>query len=121
MGSVTSAPFELPPAPAPADLIAKYFRTLADPTRLRILDLLSTEGELTVGELAVRLGVSQPGISNHLACLRRCGFVGTRRSHRSVFNFIADARVTELLELGQSLLASNEAQVAACSYTEATL
>ena len=119
MGSVTSAPFELPPAPAPADLIAKYFRTLADPTRLRILDLLSTEGELTVGELAVRLGVSQPGISNHLACLRWCGFVGTRRSHRSVFNFIADARVTELLELGQSLLAANEAHVAACCYTEA--
>jgi DNA-binding transcriptional ArsR family regulator len=119
MGSVTSAPFELPPAPAPADLIAKYFRTLADPTRLRILDLLSAEGELTVGELAVRLGVSQPGISNHLACLRWCGFVGTRRSHRSVFNFIADARVTQLLELGQSLLAANEAHVAACCYTEA--
>ena len=116
--ALASAPFELPAAPAPTDLVAKYFRTLADPTRLRILDLLSAEGELTVGELAVRLGVSQPGISNHLACLRWCGFVGTRRSHRTVFNFIADVRVNELLGLGRSLLASNEPHVAACCYTE---
>ena len=116
--ALAQAPFELPSAPTQNDLVAKYFRTLADPTRLRILELLSTEGELSVGELAERLGVSQPGVSNHLACLRWCGFVETRRSHRTVFNLIADRRVNQLLELGRSLLASNEARVAHCCHTE---
>jgi DNA-binding transcriptional ArsR family regulator len=37
--------------PAPTDLVAKYFRGLGDSTRLRILELLRDEGELSVGEL----------------------------------------------------------------------
>jgi DNA-binding transcriptional ArsR family regulator len=100
-------------------MVLKYFRTLADPTRLRILQLLRDEGELSVGELAERLGVSQPGISNHLACLRWCGFVATERQHRTVFNFVADERVLTLLELGNELLDDNAEHVAACSHTSA--
>ena len=38
----SQAPFRLPAAPERTDLVAKYFRTLADPTRLRILQLLAT-------------------------------------------------------------------------------
>ena len=118
MGSVLDeAPFQLPAAPERSDLVAKYFRTLADPSRLRILQLLRAEGELSVGELAERLGISQPGVSNHLACLRWCGFVATRREHRTVFNFIRDERVVGLLELGDALLADNAEHVAACSHT----
>ena len=60
-----AAPFRLPDAPLPVDLMAKYFRALADPTRLRILQLL-TRGELSVGELVVGTGQSQPKVSNHL-------------------------------------------------------
>jgi DNA-binding transcriptional ArsR family regulator len=115
---LTEAPFQLPAAPARSDLVAKYFRTLADPTRLRILQLLRVEGELAVGELAERLGVTQPGVSNHLACLRWCGFVATRREHRTVYNFIADERVLTLLTLGDDLLTDNAEHVAACCETE---
>jgi DNA-binding transcriptional ArsR family regulator len=115
---LAQAPFQLPESPAAGDLVAKYFRTLADPTRLEILELLRDEEELTVGQLADRLEVSQPGVSNHLACLRWCGFVGTRREHRTVFNFIADERVIALLDLGEELLAANAEHVAACCYTE---
>ena len=43
------APFRLPDAPARSDLVAKYFRALGDPTRLRILGLLQAEGELSAG------------------------------------------------------------------------
>lgn len=111
------APFQLPTAPERSDLVAKYFRTLADPTRLRILQLLRAEGELSVGEIAERIGVSQPGVSNHLACLRWCGFVATRREHRTVFNFVADERVLTLLELGDALLDDNAEHVAACCHT----
>ena len=112
------APFQLPDAPQRSDLVAKYFRTLADPSRLRILRLLAAEGELPVGTIAERLAISQPGVSNHLACLRWCGFVGTRREHRTVFNFIADERVLTLLDLGDALLSDNAEHVAACRHAE---
>jgi ArsR family transcriptional regulator, cadmium/lead-responsive transcriptional repressor len=109
-----SAPFVLPAAPAEPDLVAKYFRGLGDPTRVRILELLQEHGELPVGELVQRLGKSQPKVSNHLACLRWCGFVETRREHPSVYYRIADARVAQLLALGQALLEDNAEHVAAC-------
>lgn len=109
-----SAPFRLPETPAAADLVAKYFRGFGDATRLHILELLRDEGELTVGELVERLGQPQPKVSNHLACLRWCGFVETRREHRVVYNRIADERVVAMLGLAYGLLADNEEHVAAC-------
>src|SRR6266568_4679722 len=112
--SILEAPFRLPEAPARNDLVAKYFRGLGDPTRVRILELLRDEGELSVGELVARLEEPQPKVSNHLACLRWCGFVAARREHRTVFNFIADERVLTLLELGDALLDDNAEHVAAC-------
>jgi DNA-binding transcriptional ArsR family regulator len=115
----SEAPFRLPDTPDRSDLVAKYFRTLSDPTRLRILRMLREQGELSVGEIAERLAVSQPGVSNHLACLRWCGFVATRRQHRTVLNFIADERVLTLLELGNELLEDNADHVAACCHTKA--
>ncbi len=112
--ALSSAPFRLPDPPAPTDLLAKYFRALGDPTRLRILEALRDEGELAVGELAARVGGSQPGVSNHLACLRWCGFVESRREHRVVRYRLADRRVEQLVELGRALLADNAEHVAAC-------
>jgi DNA-binding transcriptional ArsR family regulator len=108
------APFVLPESPAEPDLVAKYFRGLGDPTRVRILELLDEHGELSVGELVGKLGQSQPKVSNHLACLRWCGFVQTRREHPSVYYRVADDRVSELLALGRALLADNAEHVAAC-------
>lgn len=110
----TAPPFVLPAAPTEPDLVAKYFRGLGDPMRVRILDLLDEQGELSVGALVDQLGQSQPKVSNHLACLRWCGFVDTRREHPSVYYRIADERVLELLELGRGLLADNAEHVAAC-------
>jgi DNA-binding transcriptional ArsR family regulator len=112
--STLEAPFRLPEAPVETDLVAKYFRGLGDPTRLRILELLRDVGELSVGELVERLSEPQPKVSNHLACLRWCGFIEARREHRIVYNRIADKRVLKLLELGHALLADNEEHVAAC-------
>lgn len=107
-------PFALPDGPAAAELLAKYFRGLGDPTRLRILELLAKHGELPVGDLVAHLGESQPKVSNHLACLRWCGFVATRRLHPSVFYRVADDRVLQLVALGRGLLADNANHVAAC-------
>lgn len=112
------APFRLPVAPARSDLVAKYFRGLGDPTRVRILELLRDERELTVGELVERLALPQPKVSNHLACLRWCGFVAARREHRTVYNRIADPRVLTMLTLGHELLDENAEHVAACCRIE---
>jgi ArsR family transcriptional regulator, cadmium/lead-responsive transcriptional repressor len=112
--SAPATPFVLPESPAEIDLVAKYFRGLGDPTRVRILELLREHGELSVGDLVERLGQSQPKVSNHLACLRWCGFVHTRRAHPSVHYRVADERVAQLLELGRALLADNAEHVAAC-------
>jgi DNA-binding transcriptional ArsR family regulator len=116
--AISDAPFRLPAAPQETDLVAKYFRGLGDPIRLRILELLRSDGELSVGALVDRLALPQPQVSNHLACLRWCGFVEARRDGRAVNNRIADPRVAAMLELAQSLLADNAEHVAACCRIE---
>jgi DNA-binding transcriptional ArsR family regulator len=116
--ALDTAPFRLPAAPLASDLVAKYFRGLGDPSRLRILELLRDEGELSVGELVEQLGLPQPKVSNHLACLRWCGFIDARRDGRTVYNRIADPRVAAMLDLAESLLADNAEHVAACCRIE---
>jgi DNA-binding transcriptional ArsR family regulator len=111
---IETAPFRFSQPPADTDLVAKYFRGLGDPTRLRILELLVAEGELPVGVLVERLDQPQPKVSNHLSCLRWCGFVETRREHRRVYYRVADERIMEIIALARALLAENEEHVAAC-------
>lgn len=114
-----SAPFTLRSDPAPVELVAKYFRALGDPTRLRILELLSESGEeRSVGELVEVLDLPQPKVSKHLGCLRWCGFVEDRREHRTVYYRVADSRVEEMIELGRALLGDNAEHVAACRTLE---
>src|SRR5215213_3569920 len=112
--AIERSPFALSDRPTEPELVGKYFRALGDPTRVRILELLQEHGELSVGELVARLGVSQPKISNHLACLRWCGFVLTRREHPAVYYRVGDERVGKLLSLGSALLSDNAEHVAAC-------
>jgi ArsR family transcriptional regulator len=58
---------------------AFLFKTLADPTRLRLLNLLAC-GETCVCELTGTLRVVQPKVSRHLAHLKRAGLVEARRN-----------------------------------------
>ena len=51
---------------------------IAEPTRRRILDAVRG-GECSVGDLVVRIGMSQPGVSRHLKVLRVAGLVAVRR------------------------------------------
>src|SRR5580693_4628459 len=52
-------------------------QVLAEPSRQTILDLLR-DGELPVGELGARLGMSQPAVSKHLRVLKDAGMVTAR-------------------------------------------
>jgi DNA-binding transcriptional ArsR family regulator len=112
-----AAPFRLPGELTERDLVAKYFRTLGNPTRLRILELLR-ERERSVGELVEQLSTSQPYVSNQLACLRWCGLVTTRREHRTIYYRLADERVEQILALAESLLGDNAEHVAACKVVD---
>ena len=56
----------------PADELQKVFKTLSDPTRVRILRLLESE-PLVVQELMEVLGMAQSRVSRHLAILREAG------------------------------------------------
>lgn len=66
---------------------ATLFSVLADPTRLKLLKLLSQQKEpdaLCVNALAFRLGVTQPAISQHLKVLKNAGLVqGEKRGYRA--------------------------------------
>ena len=62
-----------------ATAVNQMFRAFSDRTRLRMLHLLSSAGELCVGDLVAVIGVPQPAASRHLAYLRQAGLVVVRR------------------------------------------
>jgi len=110
----------LRPPTSATGVTAKFFRGLGDPTRIRVLQLLS-EGERTVGELVDLTGMLQGRLSSHLACLRWCGFVATRRSGRLVYYRIADDRVLGLLVAAEGFLADNADSVDLCGVIDGHL
>ncbi|HEY2473846.1 MAG TPA: metalloregulator ArsR/SmtB family transcription factor [Candidatus Cybelea sp.] len=113
--AATASPSKLAaPDLVPADeLLAKFIRGLGDPTRLRIVRFL-LGGPRTVSEIIAHLSVPQSRVSNHLACLKWCGYVTTERRGRSVVYHVADARVRTIIELARELASDNAAHVANC-------
>ena len=99
-------------------LTAKCFRALGDPTRLRILELLSA-GSLTVTELVNIVRCPQSRVSNHLACLRWCGFVSSENRGRWVSYSVTDPNIEKIIALGRNLVAMNADRVAQCTRIEA--
>lgn len=100
------------PHPLPedlAELIARRFRALGDPLRVRALDLLR-DGELSVSQLADRLGAGQQNISKHLAVLGEAGMISRRKDGTHVYYRIADEGVLALCE---QVCGSLQAQLAA--------
>src|SRR5262245_3041472 len=111
MGSV--APPRVPAYRSQADLLARFFKGLDDPTRVLIL-LLLLDGEKNVSELVAQTGNPQGRVSTHLGCLRWCGYVATRRDGRNVYYRLADDRVRALLRIAQDLMADHARELLAC-------
>lgn len=99
---------------ASAELLAKFYRGLGDPTRVRILKILLAEGDKTVGELVGALGAHQGRVSSHLTCLRWCGFALSYRVGKNVYYTLADKRVKDLLEIAEEFLVGQAERVLAC-------
>ncbi len=81
-------------------LISKRFKALSDPTRLKILMIL-TKRPFCVCELTVALGLSQPTISRHLQQLEAAGFLSSEKEGSWVIYRLhpADEKVSLLLKL----------------------
>lgn len=82
---------------------ADLLRALAQPTRLRILELLA-EGERCVCEIQPAVEGEQSTVSKHLAFLRSRGLVVGDRQGMRVFYRLADPRILDLLRETESLL-----------------
>ncbi len=95
-------------------ITAKFFHGLSDLTRLRIVELL-LGGEKNVSELMSALGQPQSRVSNHLACLRWCGYLDSRREGKFVYYRVSDSRVRELLALARGVIADNAAAILSCT------
>jgi len=95
------------------DALARYFRVLGDPTRLRILEAL-LERERTVSELVQIVGAPQSRVSNHLACLKWCRVASGERRGRQVVYRVTDEGIRELLEQARALALENCDHLASC-------
>jgi ArsR family transcriptional regulator len=84
-----------------------FFAALADPTRLRLVEILARQPEerpLCVNALAARLGVSQPAVSQHLRVLRHLGLVRAERRGPRVHYFLDGVRFREWRRLVEETL-----------------
>jgi DNA-binding transcriptional ArsR family regulator len=100
IGSVSKAPCQRMRNLTPEALtqVAGYFQALAEPARLRLLNLLR-DGERSVSELAEATGQSTANVSRHLALLAQHGLLAREARGTSVFYAIADPAVYDLCNL----------------------
>lgn len=82
-----------------AGSLAETFRTLGDPTRVRMLDALA-HSELCVCDLATLIGLSESAVSHQLRLLRNLRLVKARRDGRMVFYSLDDRHIITLFRQG---------------------
>jgi ArsR family transcriptional regulator len=90
-------------------LKAGFFKTLAHPVRIRVLELLGS-GERSVTELQRALEIEQSNLSQQLGVLRNAGFVSARRDGSSVFYSVTDERISDVLVIARQVLIDAAAQ-----------
>ena len=95
------------------EVLASFFQGLADPTRVRILELLRDRPR-TVSELVADLGLAQGRVSSHLSCLRWCGYVVGEVDGRFTRYRLIDDRVRQILHLGEEIVRDNADRLTSC-------
>ncbi|MFQ5549614.1 MAG: ArsR/SmtB family transcription factor [Gemmatimonadales bacterium] len=79
--------------------LADTFQTLANPTRLQIVEALSRR-ELCVCDIATVVGASQSAVSHHLKQLRQMRIVSYRREGRMAYYRLADDHIAQIYDIG---------------------
>jgi ArsR family transcriptional regulator len=82
---------------------ADFFKTLAHPARIRILELLR-DGERSVGELIPEVGLEASHLSQQLGVLRRANVLQSRKEGSTVRYSVTDPRIFDLLEVAKAIL-----------------
>ncbi|MDA8284478.1 MAG: metalloregulator ArsR/SmtB family transcription factor [Actinomycetota bacterium] len=82
---------------------ADFFKTLAHPARIRVLELLR-DGERSVGELIPEVGLEASHLSQQLGILRRANVLQARKEGSTVRYSVTDPRIFELLEVAKAIL-----------------
>lgn len=75
---------------------AKFFKGLADKSRLSILETV-LDGARSVGDIVTQTGLSQPNVSMHLSCLLGCGLVSRTKNGREVIYTVSCQEVSDLI------------------------
>lgn len=96
-----------------AEVLATFFQGFADPTRVRILELLA-ERPRTVSELVRELDLAQGRVSSHLSCLRWCGYVLATVEGRHNRYQLVDARIRDILADAESIVRENATRLTSC-------
>jgi DNA-binding transcriptional ArsR family regulator len=92
---------------ADAEEWAAWFRALADPTRLQVLNAIATYGpDLTIGELVARVGIGQSTVSHHVRVLVEAGYVLHRRDGTSSRVSVDEDCLSALPEAARAVLGS---------------
>lgn len=81
---------------------AEFFKALAHPIRIHILDALR-EGERNVNEMKEILGIEAANVSQQLAILRNRNLVNTRKEGNSVYYSVRDPAIFELLDVSKTI------------------
>jgi len=81
---------------------AEFFKALAHPLRISILDTLR-EGELTVNEISQRFDVEPANVSQQLAVLRNRNIVITRKDGANVYYSVSDKSIFKLLDVANEI------------------
>lgn len=81
---------------------AEFFKALAHPLRIRILDELR-RGEVGVNDLCTRLHVEQSNLSQQLAVLRSRNILATRKDGNNVYYSVRDRHLFELLDVAKKI------------------
>jgi ArsR family transcriptional regulator len=87
---------EAPLGEADAKDLARVFAALADPVRLRLLNLIATTGEVCSCELLAPLGRSQPTVSHHTKVLADAGLIAGEKRGRWVWWSVVAERVADV-------------------------
>ena len=85
------------------EMQVRICKAFANPTRLRMLDLLGKR-EYTVAELQSELGITTPNTSQHLSLLKAAGVVGTRRVGKQIYCSLAIPEVKQACTLIRNVL-----------------
>src|SRR5262245_12534458 len=94
------------PAPSPQlqTLKAEFFRALAHPIRIRLLEVLVTMPACSVQDLQRKLGIDQPIVSQQLARLRASGIVVPTRNGALTEYAVTDPLLKDLLAIAKQIL-----------------